>query len=191
MKCGQGLPCSRGDSFAFVLAQGELDTYEALALIYTGKVNLGVDELTAVIAKLSSMRGSGDLADHGEIASFDNWRLNLVLGLAHNNLGYAHRRRLGRYKAALDEYGLAIPFFRAANMDEWVANVSDNAGRTYALTGNRTLAELLVDNALELRRHLGRELSHCAESAFASNPASSVRRATSCQTIQPAGAAHC
>ena len=42
-------------------------------------------------------------------------------------------------------------------MDEWVANVSDNAGRTYALTGNRTLAELLVDNALELRRHLGRD----------------------------------
>ena len=145
------------DTPDLALAQGELDVYHALALVYTGEVEAGISRFKTVLAYLEGMSTPTDLAYYRAGSPFAVWRRNLVLGLAHNNLGYAYRTRLGRYKAALQEFRMALPYFLTADLQELVANVSDNAGRVYGLLGARTRAELLVTDGLERRRRLGHE----------------------------------
>lgn len=143
------------------LARADLDIYHALALIYTGKytetINEAVKMLKAVIAELEGTSSPEVLAHKETPDLFDAWRRNLVLGQAHNNLGYAYRARLWHYYAALNEFDAALPHFLAARIEEEIANTLDNMGRVHALLGEKTRAELLVRDGLELRRRLGRE----------------------------------
>ncbi len=127
-----------GGTPGFALAQGEMDAYRGLALIYTGKIESGVRRLRALITNLEGASAPADLAQYRAGDVFDVWRRNLVLGLAHNNLGYVYRTRWGRYRAALEEYRSALPYFLAANLEEWIANTSDGMGRVDALLGDRT-----------------------------------------------------
>ena len=144
------------DDARFALAWADLTVYHAQALIYTGKAQQAADLLREVIAKRESGSPSEQLAprDAGPYAA---WRRNLVLGRAHNNLGYAHWMHLGHYRAALKEFRLALPYFRASELWEELANTNDNLGRVYALLRHRTRAETLVDEGLRLRRQLRRD----------------------------------
>lgn len=145
------------DTSSFRFARAELDVYHALALIYTGKIEPAVTMLNTVLANLEGMSEPEVLAYQGAPASFDIWRRNLVLGWAHNNLGYVYRTRLGHYRAALEEFRSALPYFLASDLGEEIANTYDNMGRVHALLGEKTRAESLARDGLELRRHLGRE----------------------------------
>ncbi len=138
------------------LAGADLSVYHAQALIYTGRAREAVDLLGEVIARFEGARSPEQLASQ-DAKEYAGWRRNLVLGRAHNNLGYAHWMYLGHYWAAINEFRSAIPYFRASNLLEELANTNDNMGRVYARLRHPTRAETLVDEGLVLRRELGRD----------------------------------
>jgi len=144
------------DDPKFTLAMADLDVYHAQALIYLGKVDSAVDMLKSLIARLET----GTEPEHAaskDIEFYDTWRRNLVLGRAHNNLGYAYWMHQGHYNAALKEFRAALPYFRASEIREEVANTNDNMARVYALLRHPTRANTLVSEGLRLRREEGRK----------------------------------
>lgn len=142
----------------FRLARADLDVNHAMVLIYSGRIEPGVAMLRVVISELEGKLQSDTPAREDMADYFCAWRRNLVLGLAHNNLGYTYWTGFGRYRAALEEFRLALPYFLTAKLEEEMATTSDNMGRVYAQLADRTRAELLVRDGLELRRQLGREI---------------------------------
>jgi len=144
------------DDARFALAWADLTVYHAQALTYTGEAQRAANLLRKVIARHEGSNLPEQLAPQ-EAGTYVGWRRNLVLGRAHNNLGYAHWMHLGHYQAALREFRLALPYFRASELWEELANTNDNLGRVYALLRHRTRAETLVDEGLRLRRQLGRD----------------------------------
>ncbi|MEW5872796.1 MAG: tetratricopeptide repeat protein [Chloroflexota bacterium] len=145
------------ESLSFWLAAAELNVHHALALIYTGLAEQGIAMLKATITDIEDNAQSEIQTEQDGPDTFDTWRRNLILGLAHNNLGYVYWMDLGHYKESLKEFQLALPCFIASNLQEEIANTCDNMGRVYALLGERNRAELLIRDGLELRRRLGRE----------------------------------
>lgn len=137
------------------LAWSDLDVYHAQALIYTGNVDEAIKFLKAVIRDLEGDQ-SPELLARSKPDSYEGWRRNLILGRAHNNLGYAYWMHLGYLITAVSALQNALPYFRASNLREELANTSDNMGRVYALLRHPTRAKALVDTGLDLRRDLGR-----------------------------------
>lgn len=148
-------PCPADDP-RFELARADLAVYHAQALIYTGRAQQAVDLLREVLGKIEGKHRPDPLASQ-EPETYDGWRRNLVLGRGHNNLGYAYWMHLGYYWAALKEFRWALPYFRASDLQEELANTNDNMGRVYALLRDSTRAETLVDEGLALRQRLGRD----------------------------------
>ena len=148
-------PCPSDDP-GFELARADLAVYHAQALIYIGKAQQAADLLQEVIAELEGGHRPEQLAPQAA-ETYAGWRRNLVLGRAHNNLGYAYWMHLGHYRAALKKFRSALPYFRASELWEELANTNDNMGRVYALLHHPTRAETLVDEGLRLRRELGRD----------------------------------
>jgi tetratricopeptide (TPR) repeat protein len=142
------------DDPRFALARADLVVYHAQALIYTGKAQQAADLLREVTAKHEGSNLPEQLAPK-EAGTYAGWRRNLALGRAHNNLGYAHWMYLYHYKAGLEEFRLALAYFRASGLREELANTNDNMGRVYALLRHPTRAETLVDEGLRLRTQLG------------------------------------
>lgn len=90
-----------------------------------------------------------------DVDEFDLWRLHLIRGRTYNNMGYTHWMYLGQYHRAIHEFQQALRFFRAADLEEEIANSSDNMGRVYALLGSEFQAVQLINTGLEKRRKLG------------------------------------
>jgi len=148
-------PCP-SDDLRLGLSLADFAVYHAQALIYTGRAEAAVDLLQEVLGKIEGERRPEQLASL-EPETYDGWRRNLVLGRGHNNLGYACWMHLGHYQAALKEFRWALPYFRASELWEELANTNDNMGRVYALLRDSILAETLVDEGLALRQQLGRD----------------------------------
>ena len=91
-----------------------------------------------------------------EPRTYGGWRRNLILGRGHNDLGFASYME-GHYGLALQEYRVALPYFRASDLLEETANTNNNMGRVYTALYRRSHAESLIDDSLELRRQLGRD----------------------------------
>ena len=141
----------------FLVARADLDVYYAQALIYTSAADEGITVLKEIIAEMEGERKPENVAWQSDPHTFDGWRRNLVLGRAHNNLGYAYWMHLGHYEEALKQFRSALPYFRASELWEEMANTNDNMGRVYALRRHPTRAETLVDEGLRLRQRLGRD----------------------------------
>jgi hypothetical protein len=140
------------------LAFADLNVYHAQALIYAGRIREGIALLQGVIAEIEGEQRPEDVARQGDPHAFAGWRRNLVLGRGHNNLGYAYRQPgEPHYRLALEEFRAAVPYFRASDLKEEYANTCDNLGRVHALLYERSRAEALIDDSLELRRGLRRE----------------------------------
>ncbi len=92
---------------------------------------------------------------------FEAWRLCLVLGRIYNNLGYTHWMYRGQYKLAAQEFQRALYLFRLSNLDEELANTSDNMGRVHALLGHETQAIQLINTGLRTRADLGLTYREC------------------------------
>jgi tetratricopeptide (TPR) repeat protein len=148
-------PCLSNDP-CFRLSHADLVVWYALALIYRGRAEKGVELLKATIADLEGEQKPEILAPQAP-RSFDGWRRNFVLGWGHNHLGYAYWTSQAHYELALREFRSALPYFRASDLLEQTANVDDNMGRVYALLYDHSPAEALVEDGLELRRELGRK----------------------------------
>lgn len=141
---------------SLALARCDLGVYHAQALIYIHQPDEAIELLKSVIAELEGDRPPEELAAQ-DPKSFAGWRRNLILGRAHNNLGYAYWMVLRRYGLALQEFRKALPYFRASDLLEETANTTDNMGRVYAALYRRSQAESLVEDGLELRQKLGRQ----------------------------------
>jgi tetratricopeptide (TPR) repeat protein len=151
----EGLCAPNGPWFA--LARADVRVHQAQAMIYLGgRDGKAVSLLKNAIAELEGQRHPEVLALE-DADAYAGWRRNLVLGRAHNNLGYIYWMHLGQYRAALDAFRAALPYFRQPGLQEELANTSDNMGRVAALLRHPTRAESLVDTALQLRHELGRE----------------------------------
>jgi hypothetical protein len=138
-------------------ARADLDVYYAQALIYSSRVDEAVDILNKLIDRLQSEKTSEQLAAE-EADTYRGWRRNLILGRAHNNLGYANWHYLSHLNHAIVEFRSALPFFRATQLlQEELANTDDNIGRVYSTLRHQTRAEALVDESLALREKLGRQ----------------------------------
>lgn len=139
------------------LARADLDVYFSQALIYSGEVDEALRMLSELIIRLEQEQLPENLAHQGNPHEFINRRLNLILGRAHNNLGYAIWTGKGQYSRALNNLRLAIPYFRASDLDEEYANTLDNMGRIYTLLYERGKAESMLEDGLAIRRKLGRK----------------------------------
>jgi tetratricopeptide (TPR) repeat protein len=148
-------PCLSDDPY-FRLARAHLGVLRAEAMIYTGRAEEAVTLLKPAIADLEGGQRPEVLAQQ-EPHSFLSWRRNLVLGRAYNDLGYAYMRYLKHYRAAVTALRSALPYFRASDLREELANTNSNMGRVYALLRHPTRAETLVNESLALRRELGRD----------------------------------
>ncbi len=139
------------------LARADLDVYYSQALIYSGATEEAIVILSDLIRNLEKSQSPDKLAHAGNPHEYSNRRLNLILGRAHNNLGYAMWMGNGQLHKALKELRLAIPYFRASDLEEEYANTLDNMGRVYTLLYERGQAESMLDDGLSIRRKLKRE----------------------------------
>ncbi|MEW5872801.1 MAG: hypothetical protein AB1894_26315 [Chloroflexota bacterium] len=139
------------------LTRMDLAVYHAQALFYTANIPQAVELLNKAIAELEGQQDPEQLALQEEIDPYFSWRRNLVLGRAHNNLGYVNSTYLGHLHKALRELRKALPYFRVSELSEELANTSDNMGRVFAMLRRQTRAEALVDDGLRLRQQLRRD----------------------------------
>jgi tetratricopeptide (TPR) repeat protein len=129
----------------FQLALGELDVWYAKALIYTGSTDEAMGLLERVIAGLDGA--------HQRFAALSSGvkRWNVVLGLAHNHIGYANWMDRGHYQLALREFTTATHHFLVGAHQAELATALDNLGRVCAELGYRTRAELLLEHGKKIR----------------------------------------
>lgn len=137
-------------------ARADLMVHQALAMIYSGQAQPAAELLEKAIASHEQDRNPKDVAPQ-EAERYAGWRRNLVLGRAHNHLGYAYWMYLGHYGAALREFLAAIVYFGASDLQEELANTSDNMGRVYALLRHPPRAAARVEEGLRIRRALERD----------------------------------
>ena len=120
------------------LAAAEYNVYLAQALVYFGDVEKAFMHLKDVVAALEQGQSPGILAK-SDAGTFIGWRRNLVLGRAHNNLGYAHWVPLDHLEAAINELNSARFYFESSeDLREELANTKDNMGRIFALRRHQT-----------------------------------------------------
>jgi len=131
------------------LSFGELNVWYAHALMYTGAtddaLSLLFNEVISPLKPLKSVYEDDQMGSR---------RWSLVLGRAHNHIGYAHWMERGHYEAALIELHRAIDYFRLGRHDEELATSYDNLGRIYCQIGLRTRGQLLIRHGTLLRREL-------------------------------------
>jgi len=82
------------------------------------------------------------------------WLRLRTIGRAYNDLGYLHRAAK-RYHAATENYRQANAAFRAADIRDEIADTLNNLAFLYGSWGWDDRAEMLIRDALELRRRLG------------------------------------
>lgn len=144
-------------SFYSQLARADLDVYFSQALIYSGDVDEAIDILKNLVFELEKQQRPENLAHQGNPHQYMYRRFNLILGRAHNNLGYAMWMGKGQLRKALNQLRFAIPYFRASDLDEEYANTLDNMGRIYTLLYEKEKAESMLDDGLAIRRRLRRQ----------------------------------
>jgi tetratricopeptide (TPR) repeat protein len=143
---------SKQDDLRFVLTFAEFDVWYAHARMYVGETLEAMNELEDVILRLEGMepryRGH-DLQS----------RWHIILGRAHNHVGYINWMDLGHYEFALAKFLTAIRHCNAAKRltgrpNDELATAYDNMGRVYAELGYRVRAELLIEHGRQTRESL-------------------------------------
>lgn len=140
------------------LGRHEFDVYRAQAQIYAHK------DLDGAVATLKHVTRA--LAGRTFAVEADDRRAKLVLGRAHNNLGFVYWIPRGHLEAALQEFDRARMIFTQyepaqslpggaeprSQLREELANTLDNKGRVYALLRHPTRAAVMVDHGLAIRQ---------------------------------------
>ena len=140
-----------------LLAIAELKVFYAQALVYAGEGDAAITLLEKAIAEMERGHTSDEISRQEDPHEYTGWRRNLVLGRAHNNLGYTYWQRRYQYHLALDELRKANPYFRASDLDEEYANTLANMGQIYTQLYEKDRAEAVLDDSLTLRRKLNRK----------------------------------
>jgi tetratricopeptide (TPR) repeat protein len=127
------------------IVEAELDSWEGLALTYSGNLERASQLLTPdLIERLENFT----------VKQEDLGWWSAVLARAYNNLGYLYRVQ-GEPIAAADVYQKAITLLRYLKMETEQANVLNNLAYVLALQGKMQEAGLKGQDALELRMGLG------------------------------------
>lgn len=146
-------PCSYAAT-ENILAHADLLVYAAQAMIYAGEKDQAIPILQSILKRLGPLVAQLDEGSKRPWA----WRVQLIAGRAHNNLGYAYWMNEGRFGEALEQFKQAIKYFRhVPALEEEFANVLDNMGRVYALVREQSSAETCVEEGLAIRKQLGRD----------------------------------
>lgn len=115
------------------------------AMVYLGKAETETrkvqEEALALLADKQQFREAQE-----------SWRLR-ALGHIHENIGYLHRVAQ-RLQTAIGYYSTAVHYFRQVNQKANLASAQNNEAYAYALLGNFSRAEKLIDDALTIRRSL-------------------------------------
>lgn len=138
------------DPDRYRLALAELLLWYGQVVMYGYQIDRATEIYQRVIETLEDVSIEDKSAE-----DFERWRLGLVLGRTHNNIGYTLWMYQGRYTYAIREFQQALRFFKATGLEEEVANTSDNMGRVYALLGQEFQGVRLIKNGIEARRRLG------------------------------------
>lgn len=136
----------------------DIKVHYSKALIRTGEIKKGIALLKEVIKKMERGRDPDEVVHEGKSIMSERGRRNLVLGRAHNHLGYIYYRMEKEFhEPALQEFSVALIYFRASNWREEEANTYHNMGRVYLLRDQPRLAMPLIEYSLKLRKLLGDE----------------------------------
>ncbi|MER2598495.1 MAG: tetratricopeptide repeat protein [Caldilineales bacterium] len=84
-------------------------------------------------------------------------RLQRLIAVGYNFLGYGEVVR-GQYRQAVEDYGKALLYLRAAPMEAQHAATLNNLARALASLGREERGERICQDALNLRRRLGAEI---------------------------------
>ncbi len=86
---------------------------------------------------------------------YAEWRYNVLLGVAYNNLGYTYRVQRWLLQAE-EAYRTALPYLgKVSRMQGQRADTVNNLAFVYRLLGNNTEARILCDEALRERERQG------------------------------------
>jgi nucleoside phosphorylase len=143
------------DDPATELLLEELRVSYAHAVIYAEGIDKSLPLLKEAINHLEECKRNHKYKDPKRGLTWA--RLNLVLGRAYNNLGYAHWMDRGHYEKALNELYRALECLKEGKWEQETATAYDNLGRIYAQLGYRTYAELLIEHGFKLRAKLGND----------------------------------
>ena len=137
-------------SLETILARWDLFVQYSQAKIYSGNILEGIEDLDDLIRDLERGQKPQELAAE-QTGTYQGRKRNLILGRAHNNLGYAHWGG-GHLISAIAELKSALPYFNASGLKEEMANTYDNMARVYATLGHETRAKKLVQQGLDIRK---------------------------------------
>lgn len=136
------------DSIEDPIFKAGLLTARAEAMIYTG---VKENEIRETLQEAIQYLEKDQQWDEDQ-----RWWRSRILGRVYDRLGYSHRT-LGRYGLALEQYKRALPFFTDENILDERANTLNNLAFLLALLGRVRLARTHVDQALKIRKQLGRK----------------------------------
>lgn len=146
---GSQHPSLRADDPLF---RATLLTYYGEALAYTGEGD-PVAPLKQAIELLEKVDpGTFPAREQDHVT----WLKYRTLGRAHNNLGYTYRRD-GKYNLAREEYARAINALRRQDIQDEMADTINNQAYVHSLLSLHDKAEGLIEDALNLRRKLGKK----------------------------------
>jgi tetratricopeptide (TPR) repeat protein len=114
-------------------------------------------EIIATLEGQSNRYVSYELPIFGDYKPVDyvEWRFNVLLGLAYNNLGYTYRVQRWLLQAE-EAYRKALPYLNKISlMEVQRADTTNNLAFVYRLLGRLTEARILCDDALRERQRQG------------------------------------
>ena len=146
------------DKEHYLVPYSELRLWRGTAIMYGRNPQQAREIFQEIVTDLEEQYDLKRLKN-GEISKSigkkDLQRICLVLGRAHNNLGYIFWMYQGKYWLAINEFQTAIEFFTIGELNEEQANSHDNIGRVYALLGHNFPALQIIKEGLELRKKIG------------------------------------
>lgn len=140
----------------YLLAYADFSLWHAQVMMYRGEIDRALALYRETIALLKQKYDEKTLAEQagGGLVFPEFWRVCLVLGRLHNNVGYTYWMYKGRFRQAIAEFRRAIALFRD-RLPEELANSQDNLGRVYARLGDEFAAIQLIKEGWLTRKNLG------------------------------------
>lgn len=146
------------DKNHYLVPYAELRLWRGTAIMYGKNPQQAKDIFQEIITDLEEKYDLESLENRPTDKPLDQkelQRICLVLGRAHNNLGYIFWMYLGQYWLAINAFQTAIEYFTIGSLAEEQTNSHDNIGRVYALLGHKFPALQIIKEGLELRKKIG------------------------------------
>ena len=125
-----------------IISLAEFRVWFGHALMYIGQT----ERAMLLLQQVTTMSREDEIGDYQ--------RRDVIVGRAHNHIGYIHWMTDGKYEEALREFTKAVSYFPADMPSHEYATALDNLGRVYAQLGHRSLAIRLIERGRVQRESL-------------------------------------